>query len=120
MRSAWLFVGSTPSIVVNSHNAGYNANRLTQKVAALESAHERPCSKILWSSRNSLHPSLQGRTVDLAVAERPPVGEQAVDDFQAGSANGFSGSSSIDQLLKITFQSGRGKLGENEQGGQTG
>jgi hypothetical protein len=55
-------------------------------------------------TRDPIHPSLQGRTVDLAVAERPPVGEQAVDDFQAGSANCFSGSSSIDQLLKITFQ----------------
>ncbi len=55
-------------------------------------------------ARNPVHPSLQGRAVDLAVAERPPVGEQAVNHFQTGSANCVSGSSSIDQLLKITFQ----------------
>ena len=29
----------------------YSAKRLTQKVAALESAQERPCSKMPWSSR---------------------------------------------------------------------
>ena len=31
--------------------AGYSAKRLKQKVAALESAQERPCSKMPWSSR---------------------------------------------------------------------
>ena len=51
MRSTWLFVGSTPSIDANNHNAGYSAKRLAQKVAALESAQEQPCSKTPWSSR---------------------------------------------------------------------
>src|SRR5208282_4578393 len=43
--------GFDTSIDANNHNAGYSAKRLAQKVAALESAQEQPCSKTPWSSR---------------------------------------------------------------------
>src|SRR5208337_5259788 len=113
MRSTWLFVGSTPSIEANNHNAGYSAKRLAQKVAALESAQEQPCSKTpLEFARNRLQPGLQPRSVQFAAAERPPVGEQAFHGIQTHPANCFSGSSSIDQLLKIAFQVGPADLAQ--------
>ena len=55
---------------------------------------------------NRLQPGLQPRSVQFAAAERPPVGEQAFHDIQTHPANCFSGSSSIDQLLKVAFQVG--------------
>ena len=58
-------------------NAGYSAKRLTQKVAALESAQERPCSKMPWSSRDRVQPGLQARSVQFATAKCPSVGEPA-------------------------------------------
>ena len=72
---------------------------------------EQPCSKTPWSSRaNRLHPGLQARPVQFAAAERPPVREQAFHDLQTHSADRFSGSSSIDQLLKVAFQVGPADL----------
>src|SRR5271157_3487848 len=55
-------------------------------------------------ARDRVQPSLQARSVQFATAECPPVGEQAFHDLQAYPANCFSGSSSIDQLLKVAFQ----------------
>jgi len=55
-------------------------------------------------ARDRVQPSLQARSVQFATAESPPVGEQAFHDLQAYPANCFSGSSSIDQLLKVAFQ----------------
>ena len=55
---------------------------------------------------NRIQPGLQPRSVQFAAAERPPVGEQAFHDIQTHPANCFSGSSSIDQLLKVAFQVG--------------
>ena len=57
-------------------------------------------------ARNRVQPGLQPRSVQFAAAERPPVGEQAFHDIQTHPANCFSGSSSIDQLLKVAFQVG--------------
>ncbi len=55
-------------------------------------------------ARNRIQPGLQARSVQFAATERPPVGEQAFHDIQTHSANCFSRSSSIDQLLKVAFQ----------------
>ena len=49
-------------------------------------------------------------SVQFAAAERPPVGEQAFHDLQTHPANRFSGSSSIDQLLKVALQVGPADL----------
>ena len=100
--------GSTPSIVVNSHNAGYNANTLRYiRSLPWNPVHgvARPDSLefvvLSWSTRSS-----QGRTVDLAVAERPPswLGVLQSTTSIGGSANRVSLLSLIDQLLKITFR----------------
>jgi hypothetical protein len=51
IRSAWLFVGTTPSIVVNNQSDGQIDCRLRQNLAVFRSAQQRPSSKISWNSR---------------------------------------------------------------------
>ena len=63
-------------------------------------------------AHNRVQPGLQPRSVQFAAAERPPVGEQAFHDIQTHPANCFSGSSSIDQLLKVAFQVGPADLAQ--------
>ena len=80
---------------------------IAQKVAALEScAGATLLQNTLEFACNRIQPGLQPRSVQFAAAERPPVGEQAFHDIQTHPANCFSGSSSIDQLLKVAFQVG--------------
>ena len=70
--------------------------------------NEQPCSGVPWSSCvNRAQPGLQPRSVQFAATERPPVGEQAFHDLQTYPANCFSGSSSVNQFLKVAFQVGQ-------------
>jgi len=55
-------------------------------------------------ARGRVQSGLQARSVEFTAAKCPPVGEQAFHDLQTYPANCFSGSSSINELLKITFQ----------------
>jgi hypothetical protein len=93
-----------PQRRVQSQDVGAKGRRLGIRARAtlLQNALE--------FARNRVHPGLQARPVQFAAAERPPVGEQAFLDLQTRSAYCFSGSSSIDQLLKVAFQVGPADL----------
>ena len=83
-----------PQRRVHSQDVGAKGRRRGIRAAAalLQNALE--------FARDGVQPGLQARSVQFAVAERPPVGEEAFHDLQTHPANGFSGSSSIDQFLE--------------------
>src|SRR5271157_3422540 len=63
-----------------------------------------PAPKCLGVRARSGPTELAGPVGPVRHGGKPPVGEQAFHDLQAYPANCFSGSSSIDQLLKVAFQ----------------
>jgi hypothetical protein len=63
-----------------------------------------PLQSALEFARNRVQADLQALSVEFTAAKRPPVGEQAFHDFQTYPANCFSGSSSINELLKVALQ----------------
>jgi hypothetical protein len=87
-----------PQRRVQSQDVGAKRRRLRIRAGAtlLQSGLE--------FARDRVQPRLQARPVQFAAAELPPVGEEAFDHLLTHPADCFSGSSPIDQLLKIALQ----------------
>ena len=104
-RSAWLFVGSTPSLTTNRHAAGNNASTFAQKVAALLSAHRRPALRARSKApRRAVQPPLQLLSVAAAPAEQVPLHEHPLGDTLQPPPQRRRRPAPIDQLLEVPLQ----------------